>query len=25
VTRDQAVAVLELAGDLLVEHARPAR
>lgn len=25
VTRDQAVAVLEVAGDLLREHARPAR
>jgi uncharacterized protein (DUF433 family) len=25
VSREQAVAALELAGDLLVEHARPAR
>jgi len=25
VTREQAVAALELAGDLLIEHARPAR
>lgn len=25
VTREQAVAVLECAGDLLIEHARPAR
>jgi uncharacterized protein (DUF433 family) len=25
VTREQAVAALELAGDLLLEHARPAR
>jgi uncharacterized protein (DUF433 family) len=25
VTREQAVAAVELAGDLLIEHARPAR